>query len=113
MLDLEIRERLEGYLDGEITRSAFEDWFYSATWDVESEDGTARELTFAIMRLLAERSNGDWNETELKERLRPMLTTYWLDLVDESVRTGSTGLTETSGREIAAAAGRAPASASV
>ncbi len=47
-----------------------------ATWDVEKTgDQATIDLTYEIVLRLAEYSNGDCTEAELKELLRPLVTT--------------------------------------
>lgn len=75
MLDLEIRDQLQHYLKGEQSLAQFRDWFEPTTWNVEKlGDPVARELVYAVMLRVAEHSNGDWTEGELREHLRPLAT---------------------------------------
>jgi hypothetical protein len=68
--DREIRRWLAAYLAGEISLSAFEDWFVPATWDLHrSDDPVPNALAGEIKLRLAEFSSGHWTEDELKERL--------------------------------------------
>jgi hypothetical protein len=113
MLDLDIREQMSRYVDGQTARTAFEDWFYVATWDVEGEGPSARHLTFAVMRLLAERDHGDWTEAELKALLRPLISTYRVDLANTEIATSASDITETCGPPMPGEAGRSLAAASV
>src|SRR5258708_12213450 len=73
-LDFNVRERLAEYLAGEISLHEFEDWFFPETWDVDQLDNLAlTNLVYGIKLRLAEYSNGDWTEKELRDRLRPFL----------------------------------------
>ena len=51
---------------------AFRDWFAPATWNIDAASTQdARELSYEIEHRLAEFTNGDWDEQELKLLLRP------------------------------------------
>lgn len=72
-LSTAIRSRLSRYLAGEMALRAFDEWFVLATLDVErSDDPAAEALTWEIFLRLAEYSNGDCTEAELKSVLRPL-----------------------------------------
>lgn len=74
LLDLLIRQRLASYLDGETSLPDFNAWFVPATWNVgHDEDPSAYDLTNELYLRLAEHANGHWTETELKDRLRPLV----------------------------------------
>ena len=71
-----IQERLDPYLRGEIPLGDFTSWFVPATWDIEQTgDERLRDLSNEIYLRLAEYANGHWTEAELKNRLRPLITT--------------------------------------
>jgi hypothetical protein len=73
-LETVIREQLTRYLSGEISLQEFQRWFISTTWDVEqSNDLAAEELAQAIELRLAEYTNGDWTEQELRGWLRSLV----------------------------------------
>jgi len=73
--DLEIRDRLAQYLDGEISLGQFEEWFVPVAWGVPR---TANECTLALVGeielRLAEFSSGHWTEPELRTKLQPLAT---------------------------------------
>src|SRR5712692_6815584 len=70
-LDFNIRERLATYLAKEISLHEFEDWFFPETWDVDQlGDLALTNLVYGIKLRLAEFSNGDWTEDELRSLLR-------------------------------------------
>jgi len=70
----EIREHLARYLAGETTLDAFGNWFVPATWNVDrTEDRETIDLTYEIILRLAEYSNGDCSEAQLKDLLRPLV----------------------------------------
>ena len=67
----DIRSHLSRYLAGELTLRAFDEWFVLATLEVERlHDPAAETLTWEIFVRLAEYSNGDCTEAELKTTLR-------------------------------------------
>jgi len=73
-LEIEIRERLGRYLSGETSLREFDTWFVPATWDVECQtDPRAYDTTNEIYLRLAEYSNGDWSEAELRQLLRELI----------------------------------------
>lgn len=68
------RTELARYLRGEQSLDEFGDWFVPTTWDVEKErDPALAEFVYEIMLRLAEYSNGDCSEEELKRLLRPLV----------------------------------------
>lgn len=76
-LDSAIREKLSSYLAKEISLREFEDWFFPETWEVEQLDNFSLvNLVYGIKLRLAEFSNGDWTEDELRARLRPFVEMY-------------------------------------
>lgn len=78
-MELQLRNRLAQYLNGEVTLEDFEEWFLAATWD-DGQDGDLGALVSAIRHRLAEFSNGDWSEAELKDLLKPLAVRYHLTL---------------------------------
>jgi hypothetical protein len=87
-LELEIRDWLARYIDNTITLTAFRDWFVPATWDVErSGERGAEELSAEIELRFAEYSNGHRSEEELKDLLRPYVSTVTLNA--SNIRSGS------------------------
>jgi hypothetical protein len=78
-LDFNIHIRLIDYLAGEITLRDFEDWFFSETWDVDQKRDLALVgLVYAIKLCLAEFSNGDWTEDELRGLLKSLQEKHFL-----------------------------------
>lgn len=76
MSDLEIREQIARYVSREIDAAALEDWLQDFTWDAERSGG---QLATDALRLLAEYSNGDWTDDELRTRLGGLNRTYWFE----------------------------------
>lgn len=69
-----IRSLLARYLRGEMSLHQFDEWFVPATWDVEKTgDQATIDLTYENVLRLAESSNGDCTESELKSLLRPLV----------------------------------------
>ena len=76
-LSFQINAHLCRYLTGEISLIEFQEWFIPSTWNVEhSQDPYAVELAANIHLLLAEFSNGDWTEEELRAKLAPLTIRY-------------------------------------
>lgn len=68
-LEQEIRDAVLDYVSGAMPVRQFQEWFASRTWDVDADDDVLRLLN-EIDLLLAEFSNGDWTESELKSNLQ-------------------------------------------
>lgn len=76
-LDLEIRDELARYLAGQLSLRRFKKWFVSHTWDIHlSGNPEAADLAHEIGLYLAEFSNRDWSEDELKGQLRHLVETH-------------------------------------
>lgn len=70
-LDQDIRTQLARFLDGEIDLETFEAWLTPATWELEqSSNPAAQALASELLLRLAEFTNGDWTEEELREQWR-------------------------------------------
>jgi len=73
-LEHAICARLAKYLANEISLSEFEDWFFPETWDIDQVDNTdLLNLAYGIKLRLAEFSNGDRTEVELRSHLHPFM----------------------------------------
>ena len=68
-----IRAWLARYVGGTITLQDFLEWFEPNTWDLDLEDAELRKLYGEIELDLAEYTNGDWTEDELRALLRQAL----------------------------------------
>jgi hypothetical protein len=80
-IDLEIRGWLARYLNGDISLHDFEEWFVPLAWSIEqTQNANANELAGEIELRLAEFSNGDWTEAELRTKLEPLVSIYETDL---------------------------------
>lgn len=75
---VEIRRHLAAYLAGRCSLEAFEEWFVPHALSIaeESVDAEVQEMTYEIELRLAEFSNGDWAEDELRGMLRPLVEPY-------------------------------------
>jgi len=72
----ELQQHLLNYLNGQTTLRQFEEWFVPATWDVQDTDNPQLiETRNAIDARIAEYTNGDWSEDELRNFLRPYVET--------------------------------------
>ena len=68
----QIKEQLRPFVSGDLALDVFRDWFTPATWNIDAASmPDARELSYEIEHRLAEFTNGDWDEQELKLLLRP------------------------------------------
>ena len=66
-----IEARLQHYLRGEDSLTEFEAWLVPETWDISPQsDRAAHDLATAITLRIAEFTNGDWTEDELREALK-------------------------------------------
>jgi len=66
---------LKRYIAGGITIQQFDESFAEATWEVErSNEERAKKLTDEIELALAEYSNGDWTEDELRDLFRQAIS---------------------------------------
>lgn len=75
----EINNRLSTYLAGQVSLSDFHNWFIPATWNIDSESDRVKRIAHRLQLLLAEFSNGDWSEEELRSNFwdvlnRPSIT---------------------------------------
>ncbi len=76
----DIRDLLARYLAGNLALSGLGRELSSAAWGIEAgEDRDAVALLHELELGLAEHSNGDWTEDELRALFRPLLTTSSTD----------------------------------
>jgi len=74
-IDLEIRDWLARYLNGDISLHEFEEWFVPVAWSIEqSRNADAIELAGEVELRLAEFSNGHWTEDDLRSKLEPCVS---------------------------------------
>lgn len=68
--ELELRERLIGYLDGREPLDEFKHWLIGATWDIDSSgDPAAIALVYEIKLALAVHSSGYVSEDRVRREL--------------------------------------------
>jgi anti-sigma factor RsiW len=104
MSDIEIRELVARYLESnDIAPQELADRLENESWELTAEP--VATLAATVLRLLAEHDNGDWTESELKERLGGVTRNYWLDHAPKTVLTGAAS-TVTLQDQRPAAAGR-------
>src|SRR5262249_40783259 len=76
-IDLEIREKLTSYLAMQISLVEFEDWFVTATWEIEKiGNPLALGLANEIDHRLAEFTSGHLREEGLRDLLKPLTQRY-------------------------------------
>ncbi len=76
-LALQVRQQMGQFVAGQQSLTQFEDWFVSAFWSGElGLDAATRDFGYEIELWLAEYSNGDWTEAELKEMFRQFVSRY-------------------------------------
>lgn len=76
-LDQEIRVQLARFLAGETDLETFEAWLTPATWEVEqSSNPAAQALSSELLLRLAEFTNGDWTEEELRGLWQPYVPSW-------------------------------------
>lgn len=71
----EIHNRLSKYLAGQSELSEFHAWLIPAAWDMDDESEETKKLAYRLQLLLAECSNGDRSESELRESLWNLIGT--------------------------------------
>jgi hypothetical protein len=86
-LSKKIEAQLQRYLQGEDSLDEFEAWLVPETWDISPQsDRSAHDLATVITLRIAEFTNGDWTEEELREALtqlrRPDLSPLVLSEVE-------------------------------
>ncbi len=69
----DIRAKLSDYLAGQASVTEFEDWFFPATWDIETTgDPEAQQLVWAVMTPLTEFKSDVIDQAELRRVLLPL-----------------------------------------
>lgn len=94
--ELDIRSCLRRYLSGDVSLTEFAERFTQSAWSRSARSGDSEdELVYEIELRLAELLNGDWTESELRNLLRPVATTYVVDVAPSAVtlKTGSASTT--------------------
>jgi hypothetical protein len=69
-IDQDIREMVARYVSGAVSLREFQEWFVPRIWNIDANgDAAGAQLANRIELLLAEYSNGDWTEEELRKKL--------------------------------------------
>jgi hypothetical protein len=90
-IDLEIRDWLGRYLNGDISLHEFEDWFVPVSWRIEqTHNAKAIELAGEVELRLAEYTNDDVTEDELRSELQPLVSLYETEYIPPAQRTDTT-----------------------
>ena len=82
----QVRIWIARYLAGESTLPQFEESFTSATWNVDADE-QAQALVGEVQLRLAEFTNGDWTEDELRDHLAPFAPVW---TTPAAIATGAT-----------------------
>ena len=75
LIDTQIRRRLSEYIAGDMTLKKFAAWFAPVVWGIGSAPAGSQDLAYELELRLAEYSNGDWTEAELRRLFRSVLMT--------------------------------------
>ena len=75
-----LRSKLARYLLGRMSLKAFREWLIPASWGMADAVPTKlQDLVYDIELRIIEYTNGHWTEDELKEKLRPFVTSFEID----------------------------------
>ena len=78
--EFELRQELARYLKGQCKLKDFEDWFVPRSWDFNrNTNPSLQKLVSQIELSIAEFSNGDWSEVELRQQFGILMTNYEID----------------------------------
>ena len=66
----QMREALARYVSGEVSLIQFQEWFIPRAWEIFAENTPGTALASEIEFLLAEFTNGDWTEPQIRETLK-------------------------------------------
>jgi hypothetical protein len=96
--ETEVRRELVRLLENGVSLADFQDWLVSRSWNMHKDSSpTAQSLVSTVELALAEHSNGDLTETELRTRLWAVLRNIVVEL-DLSVSPGNKVITASSGQ---------------
>lgn len=92
----EIYSRLSLYLAGSVSLEEFHNWLIPATWDIDAEPDKVKRLAHRLQLLLAEFSNGDRSEEDLRSSLWDLFpcTSVTVTVGDAPLLSRSTSLTQ-------------------
>jgi hypothetical protein len=88
-LKVEIADRLSRYVAGQIELSEFHNWIIPATWDIDAEPEQVKSVVHRVQLLLAEFSNGDRTEEDLRSCLWGVLNRSSVMVVVGTTEIGS------------------------
>jgi hypothetical protein len=75
--EAKVREKLARYLSKKLSLRKFRAWFVPAAWGVDdSAPQSLRSLVYGIKLRLAEHSSGHWTESDLRDKLASLLSSY-------------------------------------
>jgi len=78
--EFELRQELARYLKGQCTLKDFEDWFVPRSWNFNlNSNPSLQKLVSQIELSIAEFSNGDWTEKELRQQFSILMTNYEIE----------------------------------
>lgn len=78
--EFELRQELARYLKGHCTLQDFEDWFVPRSWNFnQNSNPSLQKLVAQIELSIAEFSNGDWTEKELRREFGIFMTNYEIE----------------------------------
>ena len=78
--EIELRRELGRCLEGQCTLKDFEDWFVPRSWNFnQNSNPSLQKLVSQIELSLAEFSNGDWTEKELRQQFSILMTIYEIE----------------------------------
>ena len=78
--EIELRQELARYLKGQCTLKDFEDWFVPRSWNFsQNSNRSLQTLVSQIELSMAEFSNRDWSEAELRQQFGILMTNYEID----------------------------------
>lgn len=81
----EIINRVDRYVRGDLSRSAYRAWLVNEVWNAESlEDSLQEDILYELESLDAEYTNGTWSEDELKTELRHRILIDRFDVASAS-----------------------------
>ncbi len=72
-LSEQVSAKVVSFLLHQIGVSEFHDWFIPATWDIDREPEQFKRFAYRVQLILAEFSNGDRNEQEVREEILSLL----------------------------------------
>ena len=76
MVLAQILDRIDQYLDTQLSLDAFEDWFSTASWDIHKQnDQSLIDFVFAIEALLSQYHLEGQDESNFREKLKGMRDT--------------------------------------